>query len=151
MYRSLTLFRIALCFLVASLCTGLCAPYAMPAPPVQQGPDQSQRSMTDEEAAALRARLIREHADKANRVLDFYVKAQQALYHERFTEALAHVEQALALAGNADLLALKGAISFRAGNHADARKSFVKAFELDPAVPIPQVAGLTEWLRQEGW
>lgn len=138
-----------MCFLLALVLTGLCDASGMPAPVAQQGADHAQRSMTDEEMAVLRERMIREHAEKANKVFDMYVKAQQAFYRERFVEALEHVDQGLALAENADLLALKGTIFFRAGHQVDARKAFTHALTLDPAVPLLQVRGLTEWLQQE--
>ncbi len=103
------------------------------------------------EAAAdrLRERLMVEYAQKANRVTDHYVKAQQAFYQGRHQLALQEINSALELIDNADLLAFKGAIYYGMGLYDEAHIAFARAFSLDKTLPIPKVEGLIGWLTEK--
>jgi Flp pilus assembly protein TadD len=109
-----------------------------------------QQPLTEAQMDAVRQRLVEAYADKANSALDKYVKAQQAFYRSDYLTAMRHIDQAVALIRNADILAMKGAIYFKAGHQVEAREAFRKAFEAAKDPVVPQVEGLTDWLRSNG-
>ena len=115
-------------------------------------PEQEREEVTPEqereedETEQLRERLAADYGEKANQVIDHYVRAQQAFFQERYQQALQEIDSALALIETADLLAFKGAIYFGMGQVEEAAKAFTRAFSLDKELPVPRVQGLHGWL-----
>lgn len=79
-------------------------------------------------------RIYLRFAEKANRKLTLFFRAQQRYGEGSYTEALDLVNRALELQVSADALALKGLIFYRLGAEDQAERHWAAAAEIDPDV-----------------
>jgi tetratricopeptide (TPR) repeat protein len=110
----------------------------------------SQKYDTIADYENFRKRLRNEYSEKANKISDYYLKAQRALYRDDFDKALEEIDRALEIHKNADLLALKGSIYFSMKSFTEATVYWQEALKLDKNLPIPHIKGLKQWLTESG-
>ncbi len=135
------------CSFALVLCFAFC-PLAVRATPPGGGTAAGEHLAGNSHMQRSNDSLLHVYTHRANQVLDHYVKAQKALYAQDHEKAMTHIDQALLLTENADLLAFKGAVYFGMGKLTEARASFSQAFAIDRKAAVPFVEGLQEWLRQ---